>query len=65
MISLLVSALIWLLVFGLIFYVIYWVTGLLTLPDPMRKIVLAILGVIGLIVLLEHFLPLLTGMSAR
>lgn len=47
------SLLVSLLVAGLIFYAIYWFLGMLSLPQPIKNIVLFIVGIIGLIWLLR------------
>jgi hypothetical protein len=57
MISLLISILIWLLVFCVVVYVIKLVLDALPLPPNVRQIALAILGLIGLLILIDHFLP--------
>jgi cytochrome c biogenesis factor len=57
MISLLISILIWLLVFCVVVYVVKLVLDSLPLPPNVRQIVLAILGLIGLLILIDHFIP--------
>jgi hypothetical protein len=58
-VSALLSLLIWLIVFGVVFAVIYYIVAAIAVPDPLRKIILLVVGAIGLIVLLERLIPLL------
>ena len=60
MVSSLVSLLIFVLILGLVIWVAYWIIGLIGVPEPFGKIAIAILAIIGLIILLERALPLLT-----
>ena len=57
MISLLISILIFLVVFCVVIYVVKLVLDLLPLPPNVRQIVLAVFGLIGLLILIEHFVP--------
>ncbi len=61
MISLLVALLIWLLIFGLVCWLVYFVITRLPIPAPFAQVALAVLGVVALIILIEHLLPLLAG----
>ncbi len=47
-----VAFLVWLLVFVLVFGLLFWVVGLIGLPDPWRKVALAILALIFILILL-------------
>jgi hypothetical protein len=50
----LLGLLIWLLIFALVVYVIYLILGMLPLPQPIKNIVLIIVGVLLLIYLLSR-----------
>jgi hypothetical protein len=67
MVAAFLSLLIWLIIFAVIFGVIYYALGLLSIPEPIRKIVLLVVGAIGLIILLQKMIPLLAhlGMIVR
>jgi hypothetical protein len=51
----LVNLLIQILFAGLIIYAIYWVLGMLTLPAPIKQIILVIVAVLALIWILGLF----------
>lgn len=59
MIAGLLGLLIWLIIFAVVFGIIYYALGLLTIPAPVKNIVLLVIGAIGLIILLEKLIPLL------
>lgn len=49
----LVHLLIYLLIGGLIVYVVYWIIGMLTLPQPIKTVILAIVALVVLLWLLS------------
>jgi hypothetical protein len=51
----LVRLIIYLLLGGLIIYIVYWILGMLTLPQPVKTVILIILAVIVLLWLLSTF----------
>jgi hypothetical protein len=51
----LVRLIIYLLLGGLIIYIVYWILGMLTLPQPVKTVILIILAVIVLLWLLATF----------
>jgi len=51
----LIQLLIYLLVGGLVIYLVYWILGMLTLPQPVRNVILVILALIVLLWLLRTF----------
>jgi multisubunit Na+/H+ antiporter MnhB subunit len=53
MISLLVTVVI----FALICYLIFWVMGYLSVPEPIRKVVVVVVVLIAVIWILTNFLP--------
>jgi len=53
----LLMLLIYLLVGGLIVYAVYWIIGQISLPSPVKTIVLIIVAIIVLIWLLRTFVP--------
>lgn len=57
------NVLVWLIGFAIVFGVIFYAMRLLTIPDPIRQIVLLVLGGIGLILLLEKLVPLLAHLG--
>lgn len=59
MVAGLLGLLIWLIIFAVVFGVIYYALSILTVPEPIRKIVLLVVGAIGLIILLEKLVPLI------
>lgn len=50
----LISLLIWLLVFAIVIYIVFLILGMLPIPEPIRTIVLCVLGVILLLVLVQR-----------
>jgi hypothetical protein len=50
----LVSLLIWLLVFAVVIYVLYLILGMLPIPEPVKTILLCVVGIILLIVLVQR-----------
>jgi hypothetical protein len=50
-----ISFLVFLLLFAIVLYAVYLIIGALSLPDPIRQLALLIVGVIGLIYLLDRF----------
>ncbi len=48
------SLLMWLLCFVLVFFVAQWILGLIGFPEKINNIVLAIIGLMGLIGLLDR-----------
>jgi hypothetical protein len=50
----LISVLIDLLVFALIVWLVFWVVGLMGLPEPIRRVVTIVVGVICLLFLLSR-----------
>ncbi len=51
-----VSFLIWLLILVLVFGTLFWVIGLVGLPDPWRKVALALLALIFILILIGALL---------
>lgn len=51
----LVRLLIYLLIGGLIVYAVYWIVGMLTLPQPVKTVILIIIAIIVLLWLLSTF----------
>ena len=50
-----VRLIIYLLLGGLVVYLIYWILGMLTLPQPVKTVILIIVAVIVLLWLLSTF----------
>jgi hypothetical protein len=50
----LIPLLISLLIFAIVLYVVILIVGLLPIPQPIKGIVWLVLGLIGLVVLLQH-----------
>jgi hypothetical protein len=51
----LVQLVIYLLLGGLVIYLVYWVLGMLTLPQPVKQIILVVVAIIALLWLLRTF----------
>jgi hypothetical protein len=51
----LISLLIYLLIGGLIIWVVYYILGMLTLPQPVKQIILVVVAIIALLWLLRTF----------
>lgn len=51
----LIRLLIYLLIGGAIVYLVYWIVGMLTLPAPVKTVILIIIAVIVLLWLLATF----------
>jgi hypothetical protein len=61
MIAVLISLLVWLVVLGVVVYLVQLFLGMLPLQPQVRQIITVVLGLIVLLLVLEHFLPLLTS----
>lgn len=53
-ISGLVPLLVWLLVLALVIYVVFLVVGMIPIPEPAKKIVTVVIGLIFLLLLLDR-----------
>jgi hypothetical protein len=51
----LIQLVIYLLLGGLVIYLVYWVLGMLTLPQPVKQIILVVVAIIALLWLLRTF----------
>jgi hypothetical protein len=51
----LVQLVIYLLLGGVIIYLCYWILGMLTLPQPVKQIILVVVAIIALLWLLRTF----------
>jgi hypothetical protein len=51
----LIELIIYLLLGGLVIFVVYWIIGMLTLPQPVKTVILIIVAVIVLLWLLSTF----------
>lgn len=51
----LIRLLIYLLIGGAIVYLVYWIVGMLTLPQPVKTVILVIIAIIVLLWLLSTF----------
>lgn len=51
----LVDLIIYLLLGGLVIYVVYWILGMLALPEQIKKVVMVVVAVSGLLWLLQTF----------
>jgi hypothetical protein len=51
----LISLLIYLLIGGLIIWVVYYILGMLTLPQPVKQIILVVVAIVALLWLLRTF----------
>ena len=49
----LIPLLVWLLILALVIYVVFLVLGMIPIPEPAKKIVTIILGIIFLLILLQ------------
>lgn len=52
-----ISLLITVVVFALICYILFWVMGYLSVPEPIRKVVVVVVVLIAVIWILSNFLP--------
>ena len=57
-----ISLLITLLLVAVIVYIVYLILGMISLPDPIKKIIYLVVGLIIIIWLLQYF-GLLTGVK--
>lgn len=48
-----IQLLLYLLVGGLIVYVVYWILGMLTLPQPVKTVIMVIIAIVVLLWLLS------------
>ncbi len=53
----LVSLLITIAIFALVVYVIFWIMGYLSVPEPIRKVVVVIVVLIAVVWILTNFMP--------
>ena len=51
----LVQLLLYLLIGGVIVYVVFWILGMLSLPQPVKQIILVIVAIVVLLWLLSTF----------
>jgi hypothetical protein len=51
----LIQLVIYLLFGGVVIYLVYWVLGMLTLPQPVKQIILVVVAIIALLWLLRTF----------
>ena len=51
----LVRLIIYLLLGGLVIYLVYWILGMLTLPQPVKTVILIVVAVVVLLWLLSTF----------
>lgn len=51
----LIALIIYLVLGGLVIYLVYWILGMLTLPQPVKTVILIIVAVIVLLWLLSTF----------
>lgn len=50
-----IQLLLYLLVCGLVIYLVYWIVGMLTLPQPVKTVIMVIIAIVVLLWLLSTF----------
>lgn len=50
-----INVLIQLIVAGLVLYVVYWILGQLPMPQPIRTVILVVLGILAILWFLQFF----------